>query len=135
MMRQRFTIPGRLAGSNDYIAAAHSSAARSRMKRENEAVVADAALAAGIVPMEGRVRVSITFYERPEGRQRARDLGNVFFGEKFIMDALVRLGIIKDDGVDFIPEESVHGYDCRKRGYFANKGGQRIEVVLEDMEG
>ena len=133
-MRQVFTIPGRLAGLNDYVNAAHTPWKRTKLMDAQKAIVLAAIEAEGIQPVRGPAKVSITFYERPEGRQRARDIGNVFGGEKFILDALRDAGILEDDNPDHVPEEHVNGYDCRKTGRFANFGNQRIVVEIESEE-
>ena len=126
-MRQTFTIPGRLAGLNDYIRAAHSPWQRSRLKEAEEAKVA--AAAAGLAPMQPPVEVRVTYYEgRTRPRERVRDLDNVAGGgNKFILDALVSMGVIPDDGPDTVPYLSVRGYRAT--------GAPRIEVELRDKEG
>ena len=124
-MYQTFTIPGRLDGLNDYIRAAHSPHFRAQLKRENEARVKEAA--ARMVPMAPPVTVAITYYEaKAHGtRQQVRDLDNVLGGgNKFILDALVSMGILEGDDAARLPRFTA-------KGYLATNG-PRIVVEMEN---
>lgn len=124
-MRQAFAIPGRLDGLNEYVRAAHSTYLRSAMKKRNEEKVKEAA--ARLVPMEAPVEVRITYYEaKAHGtRERVRDLDNVIGGgNKFILDALVSLGVLENDDARHIPRITA-------KGYLAS-GQPRIIVELEN---
>lgn len=125
-MRQSFTIKGRLAGYNDYIAAAHSPWKRSKLKQEQEAIVMEAAK--DLEPMEPPVAIYITYYEgKAAPRQRVRDLDNVLGGgNKFILDALVTMGIIPDDNAENVPRLYAKGYKATRE--------PRIEITLESEE-
>lgn len=126
-MKQSFVIPGRLSGLNEYVNAAHSPWKRTKLKEQNEAIVTAAAELAHIQPVEGQSCVTMTFYERPEKGQRARDLDNVTGGgAKFILDALQTMGVIERDDCKHIPE-------LHKHGYFAGEGRQRIVVEIETL--
>lgn len=100
-MRQQFEIPGRLDGLNEYTNANRGSWSSGRdMKRDNQEVVGWAIKAAKLKPMAGRIAVTITWVEglKPGAKQfRPRDRDNIAFAKKFIMDALVEQGVIKDD--------------------------------------
>ena len=126
-MKQSFTIPGRLAGYNDYIKAAHSAWARSNLKQEQEAIVKKAAEAAGIKPAKAPVEVHITYYEgKTSPRQRVRDLDNVVGGgNKFILDALVSMGIIENDDPEHVSGLFVKGFKAT--------GEPRIVVAIEEI--
>lgn len=109
-MRQTFAIPGRLDGLNDYVRAAHNPHLRAEMKRRNEAKVKEAA--ARMAPMSAPVEVRVTYYEaKVHGtRQRVRDLDNVLGGgNKFILDALVSMGIIPNDDAASLPRIVAEG--------------------------
>ena len=125
-MRQEFTIKGRLCSLNEYVAAAHTPWKRTKLKQEQEAIVADAAK--GLKPMEPPVEVRITYYEgRVKPRQRVRDLDNVAgAGNKFIMDALVSIGILPDDDAATVNRAVYKG--------FATSDNPRIVVTLENGE-
>lgn len=125
-MKQSFIIKGRLAGYNDYISASHTPWKRSKLKEEQEGIVKDAAQ--NLKPMRSPVIVSITYYEgKTAPRQRVRDLDNVTGGgNKFILDALVSMGIIQNDNPENVPRLYVSGFKAT--------GEPRIEVTLESEE-
>lgn len=127
-MKQTFTIPGRLEGLNEYIKAAHSPWKRSKLKQEQEAIVIQAAKAAGIKPMNPPVAVCVVYYEgKTAPREQVRDLDNVLGGgNKFILDALVELGVIPDDNTTNITKLSARGFKAT--------GKPRIVVTLESEE-
>ena len=129
-MRQTFTIPGRLAGLNDYIRAAHSPWQRTQLKQEQEAIVM--AAASHLRPMQPPVEVGITYYEgKTRPREQVRDLDNVAGGgNKFILDALVSMGVIPDDDTENVPTLTVRGFRANP-----DMGGPRIVVELVDGEG
>lgn len=124
-MRQSFTIYGRLAGMNEYIRAAHSPWQRSQLKQEQEAIVADAAK--DLRPMRAPVEVEITYYEgKTKPRERVRDLDNVAGGgNKFILDALVSMGVLPNDDAKTVARLHTHGFKAT--------GEPRIVVVLEEV--
>lgn len=127
-MIQQFEIPGTLDGLNEYTSACnyhyHEGA---KMKRRNQDVVGWAIRAAHLKPMYGRVSVTITWVEglRP-GRERfrPRDRDNIAFAKKFVMDALVETGILKDDSWN-----RVISYTDEFR---INRNNPRIIVTLEE---
>lgn len=101
-MRQSFTIPGRLDGLNEFIEAyCKGRYVGAKCKKENEEIVGYCILAARLKPMATPVDVKITWHEQPN-RGQMRDKDNLVFQLKFIFDALVRAGIIKDDGFNHI---------------------------------
>jgi Holliday junction resolvase RusA-like endonuclease len=90
-----FTIPGRLPGLNEYTAANRTHPkAGARAKKEAEWQVAWGVKIARLEPIEGPVYLTFAWHE-PD---RRRDVDNVAFAKKFILDALVRLGILAGDG-------------------------------------
>ena len=90
-----FTIPGRLPGLNEYTAANRTHPkAGARAKKEAEWQVAWGVKIARLEPIEGPVFLTFAWHE-PD---RRRDVDNVAFAKKFILDALVRLGILAGDG-------------------------------------
>lgn len=124
-MRQSFTIYGRLAGLNEYIRAAHSPWQRSQLKQEQEALVIEAAQ--DLRKMRAPVEVEITYYEgKTKPRERVRDLDNVAGGgNKFILDALVSMGVLPDDNAQTVVRLSSHGFNAT--------GEPRIVVELEEV--
>ena len=101
-MIQEFEIPGRLDGLNEYTAACRtSSVVGGELKRRNQDVVCKAIRAARLCHMKTPVDIEITWIEgiKPGARSfRPRDKDNIAFAKKFVLDALVEMDIIKDDG-------------------------------------
>lgn len=87
----RFTIPGRLPGMNEIIAAAKSHYGQySAQKAENTALVA--ACAKGL-PKLNAAHIRICWFE-PDER---RDVDNVASGAKYVLDGIVRAGVLPND--------------------------------------
>lgn len=106
-MNQSFTIPGRLAGLNDYTDECRKGTVRrggnvfcpaNQMKKEQQEIVRAAIREAGLTPFEGHVRVVFEWHE-PNAR---RDVDNVRFAAKFILDALVAEGVLKGDSQRYV---------------------------------
>ena len=122
-MRQVFEVPGRLPGLNEYTSACRSNPyAGAKLKREATEACMWAAKAAGIRPAAVPVDVHVTWVE-PNTR---RDKDNIRFGVKFVLDALVRLGVIPDDGWGQVGSLS--------DSYMVNKYNPRVIVALESKE-
>ena len=68
--------------------------AGARAKKEAEWQVAWGVKIARLEPIEGPVFLTFAWHE-PD---RRRDVDNVAFAKKFILDALVRLGVLAGDG-------------------------------------
>lgn len=91
----RFTIPGRLPGMNEIIAAnRRHRMAGATLKREAETQVSLGIQAAHCKPLSGAVAVHLHWVE-PNAR---RDPDNIRAGVKFILDALQSHGLIEGDG-------------------------------------
>lgn len=128
-MRQMFTIEGNLDGLNEYTAACRSSdKAGWRMKKNNEHRIAIGIRRANLVPMEGPVTITVLWREgiKP-GKSRfvARDKDNVRFAIKFIQDALVAMGILKDDSW-----KNVTPFDV----YEIDRDRPQVTVVISDED-
>lgn len=113
-MRQLFEIPGRLPGMNEYTNACRKSAfTGGTLKRQTEESIMWAAKAAKLKPMKPGVVVNITWIE-PNMR---RDKDNIRTGVKFILDALVTLGVLGNDNwawvEDINDEYRMNGSDPR----------------------
>ena len=120
-MTRTLTIPGRLPGLNDIIDAARRSRYESAaMKKENTEMVAWIAKAARLPHME-RIDVAFHWYE-PDKR---RDKDNISGGQKFILDGLVKAGIIQNDGWKQIGD-ILH--------FFAvDKANPRVEIEITEI--
>ena len=121
-MIQDFTIPGRLDGLNEYIDACRTNPrAGGRCKRENQDRVCWAIRQARLKPVSGCVGLSIHWIE-PNAR---RDKDNVRSAVKYILDALVEMGIIKNDGWKDVGY--IHDH------YMVNRENPRVIVQLEEL--
>jgi Holliday junction resolvase RusA-like endonuclease len=74
------------------------------------------------MPKFNKIDVAITWVE-PNMR---RDPDNITAAQKFILDGLVRAGIIKDDSQKYV-NSIIHRFKVDKRN-------PRVEVVLEEAE-
>ena len=115
------TIDGQLPNLNDYTKACRSNKyAGAKMKEESERIIS-AYIMQQLkgVSFDGTVSLNFRWYE-PNTR---RDLDNICFAKKFILDALVNNGIIKADGW-----QGVAGFTDQ---FFVDKEFPRIEVDIE----
>lgn len=90
------TIAGRLPGLNEYVAACRSNAyAGAKLKQEAEQIVCWAIRQQlrGVV-VDTPVTVRFAWHEQ----NRRRDLDNVAFAKKFVLDALQTCGVLQGDG-------------------------------------
>jgi Holliday junction resolvase RusA-like endonuclease len=121
-MSVKFVIPGRLPGLNDYIATERTNRYKAaKMKREAEADILVAAKK-GLRGWKARapVTMSYTWVEK----DRRRDCDNIAFAKKFIQDALVTGGYLRNDNQAWIT-----GFTD---DFAVDKGHPRIEVVITE---
>ncbi|WP_417572124.1 RusA family crossover junction endodeoxyribonuclease [Paratractidigestivibacter faecalis] len=94
-MRACAVIEGRFPSLNDFISAERANRhVGAKMKRRETGRARDAAVAAGMPRFVGPVSVRFLWVER----DRRRDLDNVAFAKKFVLDGLVEAGVLEDDG-------------------------------------
>ena len=94
-MRAVFVIEGRMPSLNDYVAAERANRLKAAaMKRRETTRARDAAVAQGAPEFRGPVTVRFLWVER----DRRRDLDNVAFAKKFVLDGMVEAGVIPGDG-------------------------------------
>lgn len=120
----KLIIPGKLPGLNDYIAAERANRHKgAKMKADNGTIVAVAIRQCMRgVKIDRPVEMHYTWYE-PNKR---RDHDNVSsFGRKVIQDALVDVGVLKDDGWKYVV-----GFSDR---FEVDKGNPRIEVRIKEV--
>lgn len=92
MRRYKFTVDAKLPGCNEYIRACRGNKySAAQMKRTVEMVVGNRAR--DLPQITGPVRIYFTWREG----DRRRDLDNVAFAKKFILDGLVKAGVLPDD--------------------------------------
>lgn len=115
------TISGRLPGLNDYTKACRANKfAGAGMKREAEKQVELSLI--GCPKFTSKVRLNFRWYEK----DMRRDYDNICFAKKFILDALVRAGIIKTDSW-----RGVIGFTDE---FFIDRENPRIEVEIEEED-
>lgn len=114
-------IDGKLPNLNDYVNECRGSKySGASMKKESERIItAHIQQQLKGVAFPGAVRLSFRWYE-PD---RRRDLDNICFAKKFILDALVSNGIIKTDSW-----RGVVGFTDE---FFIDKEHPRIEVEIQ----
>lgn len=119
----KFTIEGRLDGLNEFIKANRTNKYQGNtMKQRNEKAVLLAIRAAKLKPIEKYpVELQIAWFE-PNKR---RDCDNVTFGIKYIQDALVTAGILKDDSQKYI---SKLNHEVKM-----DRNNPRIEVTIKEL--
>ena len=120
---QKFTIPGRLPGLNEYTRACRASwHSGNGMKRDHTNRIAWIVRQANLESYDSPVEVSFAWVE-PNDR---RDIDNITFGAKFILDALKESQVIKDDNLK-----------CVRRIFHAvavDKSNPHIEVAILPYE-
>lgn len=101
-MQASFTIEGRMPGLNEYTKANRNRRwpEGSQMKSDETERAAWAARAARVPRFRGPVWVTFHWFEPDSGRRR--DIDNVAFAKKFILDGLKLAGVIADDGPEYV---------------------------------
>lgn len=125
-MEYTLTIPGRLPGLNDYTAANRENPYKGgKMKKDSESMVTwQIRQQLRGIRIEKPVILHFIWCEQ----NRRRDHDNVSsFGRKVIQDALVKAGVLRDDGWD-----EVIGFTD---AFYLDKKNPRIEVILEEQAG
>lgn len=122
--KTRLIIKGRLPSLNDYIyECRRNKYSGAAMKKEAQAYI----LYNIIIQLKSRVlfntpiRLSFIWYEQ----NNKRDLDNIAFAKKFILDALVQSKKLPDDGWKY-----VRGFTDE---FYVDKKNPRIEVVIEEL--
>jgi Holliday junction resolvase RusA-like endonuclease len=115
------TIEGRLPGLNEYtLACRRNRYAGSKMKKDAENKIS-ASIIKQLegVQFDGPVELAFRWYEQ----NKRRDLDNICFAKKFILDALVSNEILKTDNW-----QGVAGFTDE---FFIDKENPRIEVDID----
>lgn len=120
MKSLKFTIYGTLDGLNEYTRANRGNRySGNRAKRRNQVMVYQALY--GIrEKFDEPVHITFTWYEP----NRRRDMDNIAFAKKFILDALVSSGVLRGDGWKYIT-----GFTDEFR---VSRDKPRIEVEIEE---
>lgn len=122
-MEYLLTIPGRLSGLNEYIAAERSNRYKgAKMKADNEKIILYAIRQCMRgVRIEKPVFMEYTWVEK----NKRRDKDNITFGRKFVQDALKNAGVLKDDGWN-----EVVGFSDR---FEVDKEDPHIDVLIKEI--
>lgn len=118
-------VDGQLNGLNEYTYANRGNKyGGAAMKHHNENIVKNyIRMQIPDVHFEEPVKLSFRWYEP----NRKRDLDNICFAKKFILDALVQAGTLKTDSW-----RGVVGFTDE---FFVDKENRRIEVDIETVKG
>ena len=121
-----FTIKGNLAGLNELIAANRSYRIKgNKLKRNNTDIVKAAIYEAGLKGYECRETVKINFYWYEKNKRRDKD--NIASAKKYILDAMIETGLIKNDGW-----KNVAGFKDR---FDIDKDDPRVLVWVFESQG
>lgn len=124
-LKYKFTIPVTLDGLNDYTDACRtSSAVGARMKKENEKYVRISLIRYKLSGKRIAKPVFIQF--RWIEKNRRRDKDNIAFAKKFILDALVKSRVLKNDGWN-----EIDGFSDE---FFVDPKDPRVEVTLIERD-
>lgn len=126
-MKYKLTIPGLLPGLNEYIDAERSHKGKYKaasMKRQ----------AQNVIGYMIRTQLRGVRFTRPVvirylwiEPSRRRDKDNIAFAKKFIQDALVETGVLRNDGWS-----EIEGFTDN---FALDPKNPRVEVTIEEMEG
>ena len=125
-MEYKLVIMGRLDGLNDYTAANRTNPNKGgRMKKDNEKTVIWAIRQQlRCLRIQKPVILKFAWYEK----DKRRDHDNVSsFGRKVIQDALVKTGVLQDDGWNYVT-----GFTD---DFYIDRQNPRIEVLICELEG
>jgi hypothetical protein len=119
-VENRFTIPDELPNLNDVINKSKIHwGAYSKLKKEATTLVR---YAANKLPkFKKKIFLDITYY----ARNKRKDMDNIAFAKKFILDGLVEAKKIKNDGWG-----EIAGW---KESFEVDKHNPRIEVYIKEM--
>lgn len=119
----KLVIQGILPNLNDYTRACRTNKfAGSKMKKDTEALITLYIKTQLKTQIKSSVKLSFRWYE-PNKR---RDLDNICFAKKFILDALVKNGILENDNWQY-----VQGFTDE---FYVDAKNPRVEVEINEVE-
>ena len=123
-MKHTLIIQGSLPNLNDYTRACRSNKfAGANMKKQAERYITHyIKMQLKDVSIKGKAKLTFRWYEA----NKRRDLDNICFAKKFLLDALVSNQVIFTDGW-----QGVKGFTDE---FFIDKADPRIEVDIEEVE-
>lgn len=119
-----FVIKGRLPGTNEYTAANRTNkfvGARMKMEAQQLCLLYMVGTARKKRPYFDECTVNVKWYEKTA----RRDIDNIRFGIKFILDTLQQLKVIPNDNQKVIKSITDE--------FFVDKENPRIEVTLKEV--
>jgi Holliday junction resolvase RusA-like endonuclease len=118
----KFTIPGELCDLNTFIKAANASRwGANEIKQVETTRCATMARNARLGAVLGYpVRVLFAWYSK----DKRKDLDNICYSKKFVLDGLVQAGVLEDDSRKY-----VSGF---ADSFFVDKNNPRVEVEIVD---
>lgn len=125
-MKQSLIIPGRLVSLNEYVAANRGKygwRSGAAMAEQQLQIVEWAIARARLKPVGRLVHLRFDYFEK----DRRRDKDNVAgVAHKFIIDGLVKMGILNDDNWNHVDGFEDH--------FEVDKENPRIEVTITEVE-
>lgn len=123
-MTYKFIVPETLNNLNDYTTAnRRNKYVGGKMKNDNEIIITAAILEQiRTVRITKPVKISYTWIEP----NRKRDLDNIAFAKKFVQDALVKNGILENDGW-----KNITGFEDH---FQVDKNNPRIEILITEID-
>lgn len=121
----KLIIPGRLPGANDYInAERRNKYAGAKLRKETENEIYAQAMCQLVLKGIRFDRPVIMHYHWFESN-RKRDKDNIAFAKKFVQDALVTAGVLKNDGW-----EQIAGFSD---DFSVDRKNPRVEIEFEEV--
>ena len=121
-MTYTYVIPGRLGGANEAINAARTNKYAGAKEKHSETQRCALAAIAGKVP---RIQKPILVHFHWFEPSKRRDLDNIRFGAKYILDGLQESGRLPNDGWDWVRGMS--------DTFSVDKDNPRVEVTLMEV--
>lgn len=114
----KIVVPGELADLNKYIKAINSHhIVGNRLKQEQTDIVASSCYGQKKVTLYP-VKIIFSWYSKDQ----RKDIDNVAFAKKFVLDGMVRAGILENDG-----RKRVAGFEDR---FYIDKKNPRTEIEI-----
>lgn len=119
----KFVIQGSLPGLNEYTKACRGNAyGANTLKKNTERIITLYARQARLKPFTKPVMIHIEWFEK----NNRRDIDNIVFAKKFILDALVKMHVLSDDSRKYVKEITDH--------VETDASNPRIEVTVLEVE-
>lgn len=119
-MKQTFTIPHRLTTLNEYINAERSNKYKAAKIKKQETQTAFI-FTGKLKPMKSPIKVTCYWHYK----NKNRDLDNVAYAKKYIMDSLQQRGTIKNDNSSNIIEY---------HDIFVHDSEEKVIVEMEEVK-